>query len=44
MGFKILPDSCGGFGLFNHTEKTLKPSLEPLRPFPVGPTESVPQE
>ena len=43
-GFKILPDSFGGFGLFNHTEKTLKPSLEPLRPFPVGPIESVPQE
>ena len=43
-GFKILPDSFGGFGLFNHIEKTLKPSLEPLRPFPVGPIESVPQE
>ena len=44
MGFKILPDSFGGFGFFNHTGKTSKPSLEPLRPFPVGPNESVPQE
>ena len=44
MGFKLLPDSFVGFGLFNHTGKTLKPSLEPLRPFPVGPIESVPQE
>ena len=44
MGFKLLPDTFGGFGLFNHTGKTLKPSLEPLRPFLVGPIESVPQE
>ena len=44
MGFKILPDSFGDFGLLNHTGKTLKPSLEPLRPFPVGPIERVPQE
>ena len=30
MGIKILPDSFGEFGLFNHTGKTLRPSLEPL--------------
>ena len=27
LGFKILPDSFGGFGLVNHTGKTLKHSL-----------------
>ena len=43
-GFKILPDKFGGFGLFNHTGRVLKPSLEPLRPFPVGPVKNVPAE
>ena len=27
LGFKTLPDSFGGFGLVNHTGKTLKHSL-----------------
>ena len=44
MGFKFLPDNFGGFGLFKNTGKTLKPSLEALSPFHVGPIESVPQE
>ena len=39
-GFKILPDNFGGFGLFNHTGRVLKPSLELLRPFPVGPVKA----
>ena len=40
-GFKILPDKFGGFVLFNHTGRVLKPSLSP---FPVGPVKSVPAE
>ena len=40
-GFKILPDKFEGFGLFNHTGRVLKPSLEPLRPFLVDPVKSV---
>ena len=43
-GFKILPDNFGGFGLFNHTGRVLKPSIEPLRPFPVGLVKNVPCE
>ena len=43
-GFKILPDNFVGFGLFNHTGRVLKPSIETLRPFPVGLVKNVPCE
>ena len=43
-GFKILPDKCGGFGLFKHTGRVLRPSIEPLRPFPVGPVKRDPAD
>ena len=43
-GFKILPDNFGGFGLFNQTGRVLKPSIEPIRPFPVGLVKNVPCE
>ena len=42
--FKILPENFGGFGLFNHPGRVLKPSIEPLRAFPVGLVKNVPCE
>ena len=42
-GYKIEPERCGGFGLYNRTGKILKPKLEPLGDV-VGILEDTPPE
>ena len=40
-GFHILPDRFGGFGIFNKSNKVIKPSFTPLE-FPLGIVEKLP--
>ena len=44
VDFKSLHDNFGELGLLNHTGTVLKPSIEPLRSFPVGLVKNVPCE